>query len=52
MEFIKVYCKFPGMSGCEVMFRMYGDVWVVAFIGEDWRNSGSGARSVVVGELH
>ena len=51
MEFIKVNCELSGMSGCEVMFWMYGDVQVVAFIGEEQRNSSSGAQSVIVGEL-
>ena len=30
---------------------MYGDVWMIAFVGEEWRNSGGGTRSVVVGEF-
>ena len=42
MEFIEVDCEFSGMSGCEVMFWVYGDVWMIAFVGEEWRNSGSG----------
>ena len=52
MEFIEVNCEFPGTSRCEVTFWMYRDVQMVAFVGEEWRNSGSGAWSVVVGELH
>ena len=51
MEFIKVDREFSSTSGCEVSFRMYGDVWMVAFVGEEWRDSGSGARSVVVGKF-
>ena len=51
MAFIKVDCKFSGMSRCEVMFQVYGDVWMIAFVGEEWRNSSSGAQSIVVGKL-
>ena len=51
MEFIKVDCEFSSMSRCEVSFQMYGDVRMVAFVGKEWRDSGSGARSVVVGEF-
>ena len=51
MEFIKVDCEFSGMSRCEVAFQMYGDVQMVAFVGEERRDSSSGTWSVVVGEL-
>ena len=51
MEFIKVDCKFFGMSGHEVTFWVYGDVPMVAFVGEEQRDSGSGTWSIVVGEF-
>ena len=51
MEFIKVDREFSSTSGCEVSFWVYGDVRMVAFVGEEWRDSSSGARSVVVGEF-
>ena len=30
---------------------MYGDVWVVAFVGKERRNAGSGIRSIIVSEF-
>ena len=51
MEFIKVDREFSSTSGYEVSFWMYRDVQMVAFVGKEWRDSGSGAQSVVVGEF-
>ena len=51
MEF-KVNCEFSGTSGHEVMFQMYGDVQMIAFVGKEQRDSSSGTQSTVVGELH
>ena len=52
MEFIKVDRKFSGTSGCEVRFWVHRDVQMIAFVGEEQRDSGSGTRSIVVGKLH
>ena len=30
---------------------MYGDVWVVAFVGKEWSNASSGIRGIVVSEF-
>ena len=51
MEFIKVDCEFSGMSRYKVTFWMYRDVQMVAFVGEEWRDSSNGTWSVVVGKL-
>ena len=51
MEFIKVNCEFSGTSRCEVMFWMYRDVWMIAFVSEEWRDSGGGTWSIIVGKL-
>ena len=35
----------------KVSFRMYRDVWMVAFIGEEGGDTGGSVRSIVVREL-
>ena len=39
------------MSRGKVMFRVDGKVWVIAFVGKEWRDTSSGAWSVVVGKF-
>ena len=44
VEFIKVYNKISCEIGSDVNFGSYGDVRVIALVGEEWGNgSGNGA---------
>ena len=35
MKFVKVHYKFVSMGRDKVSFRVDGEVWIVAFIGEE-----------------
>ena len=39
------------MSGGEVIFGVSGKIWVIALVGKEWRDTSSGAWSVVVGKF-
>ena len=51
MKLLKVDSVVASLSGCEVSFRMDCEVGMVTFVSEEWRNSCSCARSIVVREL-
>ena len=33
------------------MFRVNSNVWMISLISEEWRNTGSSTRSIIVGKL-
>ena len=51
VEFFKVNGELAGPRRGEVALRMYCESRVITLISEEWRKSGSGIWSVVVGEL-
>jgi hypothetical protein len=51
MEFIKIDSEVAGTGGSEVAFRVDRKVGMIAFVGEEWRNSGGSTQSIVVSEL-
>ena len=51
MKIVKVDYEVTGLSGGNIMFRVYHDVRVVSLISEEWRDSGGSVRSIVVCEF-
>src|SRR3979490_3031468 len=51
MKFVQVHNKVLSSRRSEVTFRMDGEVWVVAFIGKEGRDSSRSTGSIVVGEF-
>jgi hypothetical protein len=51
MEFIKVGDEVTGTRGSEFLLQMDGDVQMVTFISEEWRDACSSVRSIVIDEL-
>jgi len=52
VEVIQVDNKIFSLCGGEFQFGVCGDVGVITFIGEEWRNPHSCTQSIVVGKLH
>jgi hypothetical protein len=51
VEFVQVHGKLSCTRGCNVMFRIYREVWMITFVGKKGGNTSHGVRSIVVGEL-
>jgi hypothetical protein len=51
MEFTEVDGELPSAIRGNVAFRMYGEVGVVTFVGEEGGDASGVARSVIVGKL-
>jgi hypothetical protein len=51
VEFVQVHSKLLCTRGCNVAFGVYGEVWVITFVGKKGGNAGRGVRSIVVGKL-
>ena len=51
MKVIKVDYEIVGLSGGDIVFRVYCDVRVVSLLSEEWRDSGGGIQSIVVREF-
>jgi hypothetical protein len=51
VEFIQVHGKFACARGGDVAFGVYGEVWVITFVGKEGGNASCGIRSIVVGKL-
>jgi len=41
-----------GSGGSNIAFGVNSDVWMISLISEEWRNTGSSTRSIIVGKLH
>jgi len=41
-----------GLGESNIVFRVNKDVQMISFISEEWRNTGSSTRSIVVRELY
>ena len=52
MEGVKVNGILSSLFRGKVSFRMYRDVWMVAFIGKEGGDTGGSVWSIVVRELH
>jgi hypothetical protein len=51
VQFVQIDSEFSGSGRGKVMFRMYGDVWMVALVSKERGDTGSCTRSIVVGEF-
>ena len=51
MKFVQVHNKVFSSRRSKVTFRMDGEVWVVAFIGKERRDSSRSTGSIIVGEF-
>ena len=51
VEIIEVNDEVLSESRGQFTFRMEGKVWMIAFVGKEWRDTCSFTRGVVVGEF-
>src|SRR3979490_3001664 len=51
MQFVQVHNKILSSIRSKVTFRMDGEVWVVAFIGKERRDSSHSTGSIIVGKF-
>jgi hypothetical protein len=51
MAFIKIDGEVTGMGRSKVAFRVDGEIRMIAFVGEERRNSSGSTWSIVVGKL-
>src|SRR3979490_524740 len=51
MKFVQVHNEVLSSRGSKISFGMDGEVWVVAFIGKEGRDSSRSTGSIVVGEF-
>ena len=41
-----------GLGESNIAFRVNSDVWIISFVGKEWRDTGSSTWNIVVSELH
>src|SRR3979490_3119377 len=51
VKFIQVYNKVLSSRRSKVTFRVDGEVWVVAFIGKERKDSSCSTGSIIIGKL-
>ena len=51
MKFIEVHYKVMGAGRDKILFRMDGEVWVVALIGKEGLNTSGHIWGIIVGEF-
>ena len=51
MELVEIYSKVPGSVRSDINFGSNGEVRMITFIGEEWRNTGRGVWRIIVGEF-